>query len=174
LGKTDQTNAQQIIRDIVGGPVELLDVAVAAIQMARSGETHHPISEISTPQRFNVDKSKRTRNEGERPSRQHNRNNETGRSGTKEKGSLWKPQEQESGMVRLRMNLGNVHGVRPGDIVGAIAGEVGIPGKAIGQIDIHKDHTFVDVSEKHVKQVLRESGGKYSLRGKPVLLTLAN
>jgi len=36
----------------------------------------------------------------------------------------------EQGMVRLWMNLGNRNGLRPGDIVGAIAGETGIPGKA--------------------------------------------
>ncbi len=77
-------------------------------------------------------------------------------------------------MVRLRMNLGQTHGLRPGDVVGAIASEVGIPGRAIGQIDIHQNHTFVDVSENHVGQVLAESARKYFLRGKAVQLTLAN
>ena len=72
------------------------------------------------------------------------------------------------------MNLGNVHGVHPSDVVGAIASEVGIPGRAIGEIDIHSDHTFVDVAEKHVRQVLRESTGQYFLRGNPVTLRLAN
>jgi ATP-dependent RNA helicase DeaD len=76
-------------------------------------------------------------------------------------------------MVRLKMNLGGAQGVRPGDIVGAIAGEVGIPGRAIGEISIQKDHTFVDVAEKHIRQVLRQSSGQYSLKGKPVILTLA-
>ena len=61
----------------------------------------------------------------------------------------------------------------PSDVVGAIAGEVGIPGRAIGVIDIHDDYTFVDVSEKHVRKVLRESSGSYNLRGQPVMLTLA-
>jgi ATP-dependent RNA helicase DeaD len=64
--------------------------------------------------------------------------------------------------------------VRPGDVVGAIASEVGIPGRAIGEIDIRRDHTFVDVSEQHVSRVLAESSGKYSLRGRPVTLKLAN
>ena len=77
-------------------------------------------------------------------------------------------------MVRLRMNLGNSNGIRPGDVVGAIASEVGIPGRAIGEIDIRKDYTLVDVMEQHVRQVLQQSTGQYQLRGKPVLLTLAN
>ncbi len=81
---------------------------------------------------------------------------------------------QEVGMVRLRMNLGNANGIRPGDVVGAIASEVGIPGRAIGEIDIRKDYTLVDVLEQHVRQVLQQSTGQYQLRGKPVMLTLAN
>ena len=76
-------------------------------------------------------------------------------------------------MVRLWMNLGNTNGIRPGDVVGAIASESGIPGKAIGAIDIQKDHTFVDVMEQHVGVVLRSSEGKYKLRGKPVVLRRA-
>jgi len=87
----------------------------------------------------------------------------------------WKQKgEKQPGMVRLMMNLGDAHGLRPGDVVGAIAGEAGIPGKAIGEIDIQRNHTFVDVSEKHVRRVLQSSTGQYRLRGKPVLLTLAS
>jgi ATP-dependent RNA helicase DeaD len=72
-------------------------------------------------------------------------------------------------MVRLLMNLGKEHGVRPSDIVGAIAGEAGIPGKAIGAIDIRKQETFVDVSEVHVEKVLHVMK-RSKLRGQ--LLTL--
>jgi ATP-dependent RNA helicase DeaD len=82
--------------------------------------------------------------------------------------------QQEPGMVTLWMNLGNTHGLRPGDVVGAIASEVGIPGRAIGEIDIRSDHTFVDVLEKHVRAVLRSSDGQYFLHGKSVTLRLAN
>jgi ATP-dependent RNA helicase DeaD len=79
----------------------------------------------------------------------------------------------ETGMVRLWMNLGDQNGIRPGDVVGAIASEVGIPGKAIGEITILRDHTLVDISEQHVTRVLEESMGKYHLRGKSVMLRLA-
>ena len=71
------------------------------------------------------------------------------------------------------MNLGDQNGLRPGDVVGAIASEVGIPGKAIGAITILRDHTLVDISEKHVTRVLKESTGKYHLKGKSVMLRLA-
>jgi hypothetical protein len=51
----------------------------------------------------------------------------------------------ERGMVRLVMNLGREAGVRPGDIVGAIANEAGLPGRAIGAIDIYDRVAFVEV-----------------------------
>lgn len=79
----------------------------------------------------------------------------------------------EPGMVRLWMNLGNRNGLRPGDIVGAIAGETGIPGKAIGEIEICSTYSLVDVEEKHVKSVLKSSKGNYRLKGKPVMLKVA-
>lgn len=74
-------------------------------------------------------------------------------------------------MVRLRCNLGHRHGIRPGDIVGAIASEVGIPGKSIGEIKIQDDYSFVDVDRRHASKVLRQSAGKYAVRGKTVILT---
>jgi ATP-dependent RNA helicase DeaD len=51
----------------------------------------------------------------------------------------------EPGMVRLFLNIGRASGVRPGDIVGAIANEAGLPGRAIGAIDIYDTTAFVEV-----------------------------
>jgi ATP-dependent RNA helicase DeaD len=51
----------------------------------------------------------------------------------------------ERGMVRLVLNVGREVGVRPGDIVGAIANEAGIPGRNIGAIDIYDRVAFVEV-----------------------------
>jgi ATP-dependent RNA helicase DeaD len=60
----------------------------------------------------------------------------------------------EDGMVRLFVDAGRNEGVRPGDIVGAIANEANIPGKAIGAIDIYDHFTYVDVPAKYSRQVL--------------------
>jgi ATP-dependent RNA helicase DeaD len=78
----------------------------------------------------------------------------------------------EPGMVRLWMNLGNRSGLRPGDIVGAIAGESGIPGNAIGEIIIQPNYSLVDVMEKHVQSVLKHSKRSYRIKGKPVQIRL--
>ncbi|MFZ0549608.1 MAG: DEAD/DEAH box helicase [Steroidobacteraceae bacterium] len=45
----------------------------------------------------------------------------------------------------FRVDVGHVHGVRPGDIVGAIANEAGLDGRNIGHIDIRDDHSFVEL-----------------------------
>ncbi|MCC6314428.1 MAG: DEAD/DEAH box helicase [Thermomicrobiales bacterium] len=60
----------------------------------------------------------------------------------------------ETGMVRLFLNVGRGQSVRPQDIVGAIANEAGIPGRAIGAIDILDAYSFVDIPQEFVDRVL--------------------
>jgi ATP-dependent RNA helicase DeaD len=60
----------------------------------------------------------------------------------------------ETGMVRIVLNLGRNQGIRPQDVVGAIANEARIPGRAIGAIDILDTSTFVDIPQELVGQVL--------------------
>ena len=66
-------------------------------------------------------------------------------------------------MVRLSMSMGRSHGVRPADVVGAIAFHADIPGSTIGKIFIEDQHTLVDVPETLVSQVLAKTG-KYVIR----------
>ncbi|ACN16609.1 DeaD [Desulforapulum autotrophicum HRM2] len=49
------------------------------------------------------------------------------------------------GMERFRIEVGDVHGAKPKDIVGAIANEAELDGKFIGAITIEHDHSFVDL-----------------------------
>ncbi len=60
----------------------------------------------------------------------------------------------EEGMVQLFINVGRKHRVSPGDIVGAIANEGDISGKAIGAIDVNETYTLVDVPQQYVEQIL--------------------
>jgi ATP-dependent RNA helicase DeaD len=45
--------------------------------------------------------------------------------------------------------------VKPGNIVGAIANEAGLEGRHIGHVDIHEDHSFVDLPEGMPKEIFR-------------------
>ncbi len=60
----------------------------------------------------------------------------------------------EEGMVRLFIDVGRRQGVSPANIVGAIANEADIPGKAIGAIDVNDRFTLVDVPGQFVDKVL--------------------
>jgi ATP-dependent RNA helicase DeaD len=56
--------------------------------------------------------------------------------------------------TRLHINLGEKMGVVPIDIVNAIAGETGLPGKVVGNVDIRERHLFVDVATDHANAIL--------------------
>ena len=61
----------------------------------------------------------------------------------------------EEGMVRLFINIGKKQNVRPGDVLGAIAGESGMPGKLVGAIDMFDKYTFVEVPREYGKAVMQ-------------------
>ena len=56
----------------------------------------------------------------------------------------------------FRIEVGRAHGVQPGNIVGAIANEAGLDGRMIGQIDIHDDHSFVDLPVGMPKEIFKD------------------
>lgn len=51
------------------------------------------------------------------------------------------------GARRYRIEVGKRDGVGPGAIVGAITGEGGIPGKALGSIDIYPSFSLVEIAD---------------------------
>ena len=79
----------------------------------------------------------------------------------------------EDGMVRLFINIGKKQRVRPGDILGAIAGESGMDGKLIGTIDMYDKYTFVEVPRKYAREVLNAMKN-VKIKGKTVAVEPAN
>ena len=53
----------------------------------------------------------------------------------------------DPGMETYRIEVGHMHGVKPGNIVGAIANEADLESRYIGRIDIHDDHSILDLPE---------------------------
>jgi ATP-dependent RNA helicase DeaD len=51
----------------------------------------------------------------------------------------------EPGMATYRIEVGHANSVKPGNIVGAIANEGGIPSKEIGRIEIYDDYSTLDM-----------------------------
>ncbi len=59
-------------------------------------------------------------------------------------------------METFRIEVGSVHGIKPGNIVGAIANEADIEGVHIGRVDIREDHSYVDLPEGMPKQIFKQ------------------
>ena len=79
----------------------------------------------------------------------------------------------EDGMVRLFINIGKKQRVRPGDILGAIAGESEMDGKLIGTIDMYDKYTFVEVPREYAREVLNAMKN-VKIKGKTVAVEPAN
>lgn len=79
----------------------------------------------------------------------------------------------EAGMVRLFVNIGKKQKVKPGDILGAIAGESGMPGKLVGAIDMYDKYTFVEVPKEYGKEVLSAMQNA-KIKGKSINMEPAN
>ena len=75
----------------------------------------------------------------------------------------------ETGMKRIFIGLGRHAGIRPGDVVGAIANEAGIPAKTIGAIHILDRFTLAEVSEAHAEHVVKSLQG-LRLKGRSALV----
>lgn len=80
---------------------------------------------------------------------------------------------EEPGMVRLFINIGKKHKAKPGDILGALAGESGLPGKVVGTIDMYDKYTFVEVPREYARDILNAMDHA-KIKGKSVAVEPAN
>ena len=69
-------------------------------------------------------------------------------------------------MVRLFINIGKKQKAKPGDILGAIAGETGLNGKVVGTIDMYDKYTFVEVPREYAAEVLKAMKNDWETRFK--------
>ena len=72
----------------------------------------------------------------------------------------------KAGTTRLFVNAGRASGVRPQDIVGALANESNLSGRDIGAIQIHERHALVEIPEHAADDVLRSLRGTTTLKGR--------
>ena len=75
----------------------------------------------------------------------------------------------EQAGARLFIGAGRRAGIRPADLVGAITGEVGVPARVLGAIEIAENFSLVDVPEELADEII--AGMKTaSLRGQKVTI----
>ena len=82
--------------------------------------------------------------------------------------------KDDSRMVRLFINIGKKDKIKPSNILGAIAGESGMPGKLVGAIDMMDNYTFVDVPAIHAEKVLKAMNDNVQIKGRRFNMEKAN
>jgi ATP-dependent RNA helicase DeaD len=80
-----------------------------------------------------------------------------------------RPHAATGGMTRLFMTIGTRDGVKVGDLMGAIAGEGGIPGDHVGKIDLRESHALVEVADADAAGVIARVNGAM-IRGRRVVV----
>jgi ATP-dependent RNA helicase DeaD len=68
---------------------------------------------------------------------------------------------------KLFVTLGERDGIKPGDLVGTIAGEAGIPGGSIGKVEVYESHTIVEVPAAESEKIISALNGKM-IKGRKV------
>ena len=166
INNVDLTKMIQVIEQkLVEEDYTAMDVAAALLKIAM-GEENEDIAEsghlapsLDELDRYGRDNRGRGgRNNGRRDGGRGNRGGRDERNG--------------NGMARLFINIGKNQNVRPGDILGAIAGESGIPGRMVGSIDMYDKYTFVEVPEENAEAVLKAMKNA-KIKGKNIRMEVA-
>ncbi|TAK17111.1 MAG: DEAD/DEAH box helicase [Acidobacteria bacterium] len=144
---------------------DVAEIAAAAIALAFASEPDVPEIEIPEPPPSRPYKSQPYQSRGDRPERGSKpykgaRPKTGGAEGSHEGVDL-------SDIAVLRIGVGKKAGVGPGDLVGAIAGEAGIPSRLIGAIRVAHDHSLVQVPAQLFDQIAGALK-KATIRGKRV------
>jgi ATP-dependent RNA helicase DeaD len=137
---------------------DVVDVALAAVSLAASasGRDEADEAEIAPASLFGDRPAGRAGGGvGARPAPRSTRNGPP----AVDRGS--------GGWTRLWIGAGREGGMRPADLVGSITNEAGVPGRAIGAIQIAGRFSIVEVAEHAADHIVRSMRGAI-LRGKPV------
>jgi ATP-dependent RNA helicase DeaD len=110
--------------------VPALDIAAALAQMSIGDEPMLLSPDRDRPKR-KFEKSRSGKDDG-KPSHGQKRRSGSSRAPDADK-------------ERYRLEVGHKHGVKPGNIMGAIANEAGLDGEHIGQIEIDEEFSLVDL-----------------------------
>ena len=151
LSQTELEREHGLLDQLLARGFSPLDLAAAALKLARADEQRRPIAPIAPVRERERDRDSATsRSRGPRsldtrgPAR-------GGQGGSRRPGAL------EAGMVRLSLGIGRAEGVKPNEIVGRVAYHANIPGSAIGKILIQEHQTLVDIPESLAAQVVAKN-----------------
>jgi ATP-dependent RNA helicase DeaD len=162
-------DAYRVVIDSLANDYDVVDIAAAAIKLADkasdAGEQDaEEIPNAAIPRRDDRPKrDDRSLRGGKDLSRE--REERPKRAG---RGDTPRRQRGSSEVTRLYLGLGRKAGVRPGDLVGAIANEAGVDSRDIGAIEIADRFSLVEVPDDAVDDIINALKTT-TIRGKKVL-----
>jgi ATP-dependent RNA helicase DeaD len=150
LGRDDLDELAEVVDTLVAEH-DLREVTLAALRLAHDAAGADEADELEIPDARRYDRNQ-DRSKGRDRSRQAGSLDDRGRDNDEPTGYLY-------------VALGRRAGVRPGDLVGAIANEVDLPGRQIGPIRIADQYSVVGVPERVVERAIQVLNGS-TIRGK--------
>ncbi len=144
------------------------DVAAAAIKLlVRAQGGDRPEQDIPTAPMRQPEVGRAIREPGRSPGRFHG-----GFSGVERQPTgRVRRGGREAGMARVYVGAGHEAGIRPGDLVGAIANEAKVHSNVIGSIEIEERFSIVDVPESLAGRII-EFLGRARIKGRKVPVRL--
>jgi ATP-dependent RNA helicase DeaD len=159
VAKGDANIYRPVVEQLeVESGLPLIDIAAALASLSQ-GNTPLLLAgkpEVHAPPAHAYREERERPSERQRPS-ERERPSERVRPSEREEPVSERPRRSVPGqMETFRIEVGSVHGIKPGNIVGAIANESGIEGVHIGRVDIREDHSYVDLPEGMPKNIFKE------------------
>jgi ATP-dependent RNA helicase DeaD len=162
----------RVVVEALAEEFDVLDIAAAAVRLAHQIESGAEDEDQEIPTAtVHADRGSRSRPDRDRPRFRERaaggggeREQRGDRAGRSRRG---RGEGSDADVTRLYVGLGRLAGIRPGDLVGAIANEAGIDARAIGSIDIADRFSIVEVPENAAESVI-DALRQTTIRGKRV------
>ena len=164
----DSLDTYRVVVNALAAEYDVVDIAAAAVKIAE--ESRRDGGDAADQEIPDVQVRSRERKE-DRPRRERFERGDRGDRGAereerREKRGDREPRDRKAGkhgprdrpnswdVTRIYVGAGRKFGIRPGDLVGAIANEAGINSREIGAIDIADRFSLVEVPESVAEQVI--------------------
>jgi ATP-dependent RNA helicase DeaD len=141
LGADDLNDYNDVLNQL-SGEHNMRTIALAAIKLVHEAGSAS-VDDVEIP-----DASKRYERQDARPQKGHRGQQKRGMKGDE------RSREADGPTGYLYVGLGRKGGVRPGDLVGAIANESGLEGRQIGPIRISDNFSVVGVPERRIDDII--------------------
>jgi ATP-dependent RNA helicase DeaD len=137
----------RVVVETLSDEFDLMDLAAAAVRLAHAATVGKEsdeamIPDLSAPRADDRERRDRDKDRGRGPGRPVAPSRTARRGGPAE------------GMTRVFIGAGRASGIRPQDLVGAIANEAGLSGRQIGAIEITDRFSLVEVPETEADAVI--------------------